>query len=73
MTFEDLKKCEHPPHTSLFIKREIFKKYGYYNTSLKIASDFEFMLRVFGIEKVKIKYINTFFVIMREGGKVQSL
>ena len=68
LTFEDLKKCEHPPHTSLFIKREIFKKYGYYNTSLKIASDFEFMLRVFGIEKVKIKYINTFFVIMREGG-----
>lgn len=65
---EDYLKCQHPPHTSLFIKRDVFKKFGFYNTNLDIASDFEFMLRVFGINGVFSKYINKTFVIMRSGG-----
>ena len=65
---EDLFKCEHPPHTSLFIRKKIFDKFGVYNTDLKIASDFEFMLRIFGINKVYSKYINKTFVVMRSGG-----
>ena len=65
---EDYIKCKHPAHTSLFIKKKIFNKFGLYNTKLKIASDFEFMLRVYGINKVHSKYINKTFVVMRTGG-----
>ena len=39
-----------------------------YNVKLKIASDFEFMLRVFGKNKIHSKYINQTFVVMRSGG-----
>lgn len=64
----DYFKCKHPPHTSLFIDRKIFNKFGFYNIKLKIASDFEFMLRVFGKNKVYSKYLNKTFVVMRSGG-----
>ena len=65
---EDLYECKHPPHTSLFIKKKVFCKFGLYNTKFKIASDFELMLRFFGINKVYSKYINKTFVVMRSGG-----
>ncbi len=64
----DLLKCEHPPHTSLFVNKNVFKKYGNYNLKFKIASDFEFMLRILGVNRVKSKYINRTFVVMRSGG-----
>ena len=65
---EDYIYCKHPPHTSLFVNKKIFEKFGLYNINLKIASDFEFMLRVYGINKVHSKYINKTFVVMRIGG-----
>ena len=58
----------HPPHTSLFIKKHIFKRYGTYNKTFKISSDFEFMLRVFGINKVKTKFIDKTLIVMKSGG-----
>lgn len=68
LTKKDFLKCEHPPHTSLFINRNVFKKYGLYNEKFIIASDFEFMLRVLGVNKVKCQYIDKTFVVMRSGG-----
>lgn len=68
LTSNDFLKCQHPPHTSLIIERSLFKKFGLYNSKLKIASDFEFMLRLFGKNKISLKYINKTFIIMRSGG-----
>jgi len=65
---EDYVNCKHPPHPSLFVNKKIFNNFGLYNTNLKIASDFEFMLRVYGVNKVHSKYINKTFVVMRTGG-----
>ncbi len=65
---EDYINCKHPPHTSLFLNKKIFNKFGLYNINLKIASDFEFMLRIYGINKIYSKYINKTFVVMRAGG-----
>jgi glycosyltransferase involved in cell wall biosynthesis len=64
----DFLKCDHPPHTSLFVNKDVFINYGNYNLKFKIASDFEFMLRVLGVNQVKSKYINRTFVVMRSGG-----
>jgi glycosyltransferase len=68
LKWSDFIKGIHPPHTSLFLKKKIFQLYGSYNESLKISSDFEFMLRVFGINKLKTKYINKTLIIMKSGG-----
>jgi glycosyltransferase involved in cell wall biosynthesis len=64
----DFLKCEHPPHTSLFIDRKLFITFGLFSEKLKIASDFELMLRIFGKNKIVPKYINKTFVVMRSGG-----
>lgn len=68
LNYLDFLKGLHPAHTSLFLKKNIFIKYGFYNNKLKIASDFEFMLRIFGINRVKCKFINKTLIVMRAGG-----
>ncbi len=68
LDYKDFLRGEHPPHTSLFLKKKIYKKHRNYKISLKIASDFELMLRVFGMYKVKAKYLNKNFINMRTGG-----
>lgn len=57
-----------PAHPSFYIKRKCFDKFGLYNTSYKIAADFEFLLRAIFINKIKTKYIPKDFVTMRIGG-----
>jgi glycosyltransferase involved in cell wall biosynthesis len=57
-----------PPHPSLFLKKEIYKTVGLFNLEYKLASDYEFMLRVFKNYSFKIKYLNQIFVKMRLGG-----
>lgn len=58
-----------PPHPSLFIKKEIFNKYGLYNVDYEIASDYEIIVRFFATYKITYKYIDIDMVIMRIGGK----
>ena len=57
-----------PAHPTFYVKRELFKKYGVYRTDLKIAGDFELLLRFLRKNKVRYKYIDDLWVKMREGG-----
>ena len=61
-----------PPHPSVYIKREIYLKYGLYDTSFKIASDFELLLRYLKINNLRFLYLNYTFVYMRLGGVSNS-
>lgn len=61
------KKGWHPPHPTLYLKKEIYEKYGNYNINYKIAADLDFMYRIIN-NNVKLKYIDTCFVKMRTGG-----
>lgn len=61
-----------PAHPSFYIKKECFDKFGLYNTSYKIAADFEFLLRTIFIGKIKTQYIAKDFVTMRTGGASTS-
>jgi len=58
-----------PPHPSIFIKKELYNKFGKFNTSFEIASDYDLILRLIRIEKVRSKYINKCFAEMKTGGK----
>lgn len=62
-----LKKGWHPPHPTLYLKKEIYNKYGNYNLDYKIAADLDFMYRILN-NKVRLKYVDTCFVKMRTGG-----
>lgn len=43
MSFEYLHN-DLPPHQSTFIRKSLFEKYGYYDESLKIVSDWKFLI-----------------------------
>jgi glycosyltransferase len=57
-----------PPHPTFFVRKEIYKKYGGFNTDLRIAADYELMLRFIARNKVTTHYIPKVLVNMRTGG-----
>ena len=57
-----------PPHPSLFVSARVYKEAGYFNLKYRLASDYEFMLRIFKKFSFKIKYVPLVFVYMRLGG-----
>lgn len=63
----------HPPHPSLFVKKSVYDSCGLFDTDLKIAADFEFMLKVFEKNDFKISYLNETLVSMLVGGKSNTL
>jgi glycosyltransferase involved in cell wall biosynthesis len=63
----------HPPHPSLFLKKSVYDSCGLFDTDLKIAADFEFMLSVFEKNDFKIEYLNETIVSMLIGGKSNTL
>lgn len=61
-----------PAHPSLYCKKSVYEKCGYFDTSFKVAADFEHMLRLFYIHRIKTKYLRFDFVTMRTGGASTS-
>lgn len=57
-----------PPHASLYCKRQILLDADLYKTDYRISADFELMVRLFLIRKIKAKYLPMDFVTMRMGG-----
>ncbi len=57
-----------PPHPSFYVRRELFAKYGYYDPTLRISADFEFIARLSYKHHVVMKYLPIDFVAMRMGG-----
>lgn len=57
-----------PPHPTLYVKRSMMEDLGGFDASLKIAADYEFMLRLFSTPKLRAIYIHQVLVKMRVGG-----
>lgn len=43
-------------HSTTYIKRNLFEKYGYYDENLKIVSDWKFFLKAIGINGENVSY-----------------
>jgi glycosyltransferase involved in cell wall biosynthesis len=56
------------PHPTLFVRKSVYDKCGLFNTDLKLAADYEFILRLLKIHGVNMKYIPMTFVRMYNGG-----
>ena len=57
-----------PAHPTLFFRKNVFEKYGYFKIDYVIAADFEFVARVFGKGDISYHYIPRVMVKMRTGG-----
>jgi glycosyltransferase len=60
------------PHPTFFVKRECYEKWGYFDTSLKYAADYELMLRFMFKNNITNNYLPETLVIMKSGGKSNS-
>ena len=60
------------PHPTFFVKKYLYDKYGYYNTDLKTAADYEMILKLLYRYNVKTIYIPMILVTMRIGGASNS-
>lgn len=57
-----------PPHPTLFIRRKVYGEIGLFDLHFRLASDYDFMFRLFKCNKYKSKYISEVLVKMRLGG-----
>nr|WP_122120203.1 glycosyltransferase family 2 protein [Alistipes megaguti] len=61
-----------PAHPSFYCRRAIYERYGTFDISLRIAADFENLLRLIFVNRIRTKYIPVDFVTMRTGGASSS-
>lgn len=57
-----------PGHPTLFLKREIYEKYGVYDIRYRCAADYEFMVRFLKDEDNHLAYVPEVLVAMFYGG-----
>ncbi len=57
-----------PPPPTVYMKKNIIKENKLFNLKLKIASDYEFFLRLFFLKKYKIKYLDKYIYCLEYGG-----
>ncbi len=57
-----------PGHPTLYLKREIYERYGLFKTDYKISADYEFMVRVCKDNEDKIAYLPKTIINMSYGG-----
>lgn len=57
-----------PPHPTFYMKRSCYQSLGGYDISLKIAADYDAMVRYMLIKKITVVYIPKILVYMKMGG-----
>lgn len=57
-----------PPHPAFFVSRKIYLTFGAFNANLKIAADYELMLRFLERHHVSSAHLSRVLVKMRSGG-----
>ena len=57
-----------PPHTTFYMRKSLYDRYGGYSLNYSIAADYEAILRYLSSGQVCVKYIPEYLVKMRVGG-----
>lgn len=61
-----------PAHPSFYCRREIYNRLGAFDIRLRVAADFENMLRLIYVNRITTRYVHMDFVTMRTGGASTS-
>jgi hypothetical protein len=57
-----------PAHPALFLKRSVIDRVGLFNTTYKIAGDYEFIIRAFYGQALRYAHVPKVLVRMQTGG-----
>ncbi|REL24733.1 glycosyltransferase [Rhodohalobacter sp. SW132] len=61
-----------PSHQSIYIRREIFDQLDYYRTDLGGSGDYEFVLRYFYFNDLRVKRLDEYIIRFSMGGRSTS-
>lgn len=67
-TPKKLKKGWMPPHPTFYVRSKIYKQFGTFDLSYKIAADYDCILRFLGRGAIRCHYIPEILIKMRVGG-----
>ncbi len=57
-----------PPHTTMFVRKQLFDRYGLYREDMQIAADYDMVLRLL-TKDVKVSYLPQVVTVMSAGGE----
>ncbi len=57
-----------PAHPTFFVRRKYYEQFGLFKTDYKIAADYEMLIRLLYVNKLKYRYLPMTMVVMRKGG-----
>lgn len=57
-----------PPHPTFYVRRDLYSRFGMFDTNFQIAADYDSMLRMLWGGRIKAAYIPEVLVRMRTGG-----
>lgn len=57
-----------PPHPTFYVRRSLIAEVGEFNTALRIAADYDFILRILGRRDISTAHVAGVMVRMRTGG-----
>lgn len=57
-----------PGHPTLYLKKEVYDKFGLYRTDYRISGDYEFMVRILYRKEVTLSYLPEILIYMAHGG-----
>ena len=58
-----------PPHPTFYAKREVYERFGGFDTRYRFGADWELLFRLFEVEKIPVAYVPHQWVTMRLGGE----
>lgn len=61
-----------PAHPSFYCRRSVYERHGSFDITFRVAADFEHLLRVLYIQRIRTRYIPLDCVTMRTGGASTS-
>lgn len=62
-----------PAHPSFYCRRSAYQSAGLFDTSFRVAADFEQLLRLIFINRIKTRYLPVDFVTMRTGAFLRQV
>jgi glycosyltransferase involved in cell wall biosynthesis len=57
-----------PAHPTFFVRRDVYRRYGGFDLSYRLQSDFDLTMRLLEVQKIRSAYLPRILVRMRTGG-----
>ncbi len=57
-----------PPHTTMFVRKELFDRFGLYREDMRIAADYDMVLRLL-TKDIRVSYLPRVVTVMSAGGE----